>query len=311
MGIALYQTIEIDSRVLFMRKIDKISSSEPIASVIIAAYNSRQGLDILLPALLNQTLPTACFEVIVIDDGSSDLTADFLSDKYPSVRVISQVRGGAYKARCTGIASSRGKILAFTDADCLPDEAWLENGINALTHDDLDLVSGQVKVCVQDPKSVVQRYDARFNLKQKFYAKYSFGVTANLFVTKTVYERCGGFNLKLYSGGDQKFCQNAVKSGAKFGYLETCVVNHPARQGLGELIKKTKRVAKGRAQAFPKIGYYLPRILSTLPEDYGDVKFSYEPVKFKLRFVALHYFMEVIRIYNYAITRTFEKFNCI
>ncbi|MCF6237887.1 MAG: glycosyltransferase [Candidatus Marinimicrobia bacterium] len=275
----------------------------PLVSVIIPVYNSKESLDTLLPALEKQSLARNTFEVIVVDDDSSEDVVGHIQTNYPKIRAIRQKRGGSYVARNTGVAASLGDILVFTDADCIPDPGWLRNGLDALNNRGADVVAGGVTVDIDDPHSVVQRYDARFNLKQSFYAILGFGVTANLFVKKDVYTRVGGFDSTLYSGGDQRFCQLAILNGARFHYIEDALVFHPARKYYKELYRKTIRVAKGRAMAFHKNNYYFPRLLFLLPEAYQDKRFKTEPISFRLRFIALHYVLEACRIFVYVRTR--------
>jgi len=278
-------------------------AQRPLVSVVIPVYNSKNSLDILLPALDNQSLSRNTFEVIVVDDGSSEDIIGHIQANYPCIRVVRQEHGGSYVARNTGVTASLGEILVFTDADCVPDPDWLRNGLETMKQLDLDLVAGGVVVDIDDPRSVVQRYDARFNLKQSFYATLGFGVTANLFVTRKIYTRVGGFDPTLYSGGDQRFCQLAAQSGARFRYTGNALVLHPARKHYEELFRKTVRVARGRAMAFHNNNYYFPRLLFLLPEAYQDKYFKTESIYFKLRFIALHYVLEACRIFVYVRTR--------
>lgn len=277
----------------------------PLVSVIVPVRDPDGGLFKLLDCLKAQTLEAERFEVIVIDDGSKVGIPDVLQQAYPQVCFMKQQPNGAYWARNTGVHASRGRILAFTDADCLPEPDWLAEGLAAMG-DEERLVAGRVDVLVDDPASVVQRYDARFNLKQAFYVReIGFGVTANLFVPRAVYDRVGGFATQLYSGGDQRFCQDVAEHGIGIHYAENAAIRHPARRRRRELVGKTVRVAKGRAYAFPKAGYYFPRILQRLPTAYQDVSFSKEPFGFRWRFYLLHYYLETVRILTYIKIRLF------
>ncbi len=91
----------------------------PIASIIVPAYNVEKTLATTLTALLNQTF--AEYEVVIVNDGSTDGTADiaatFQSD--PRVRVIHQRNRGLAGARNSGIAAARGRYIGFCDADDL------------------------------------------------------------------------------------------------------------------------------------------------------------------------------------------------
>jgi glycosyltransferase involved in cell wall biosynthesis len=92
--------------------------SPPRVSVVIPAYNAEQYLAEAIESVLAQTLP--CSELIVVDDGSVDATAD-VARSFPSVSLVSMPHQGVSAARNAGVARSSGDWLAFLDAD----DTWL------------------------------------------------------------------------------------------------------------------------------------------------------------------------------------------
>src|SRR5205823_6516246 len=73
-----------------------------------------------------QTLDRARFEVVVIDDGSADATAEILSaSDVPDVVITHPVNLGLGAARNTGFVASRGRYVCFTDVDCEASASWL------------------------------------------------------------------------------------------------------------------------------------------------------------------------------------------
>ena len=98
-------------------------SAELCVSVVVPAYNSAATLGDCLRALTSQSLPREQFEVIVVDDGSTDDTAA-IAHRY-GVRVIGQINAGAASARNAGWRAAVGCWIAFTDADCVPARGWL------------------------------------------------------------------------------------------------------------------------------------------------------------------------------------------
>jgi len=96
----------------------------PIVSLIVPAYNAADSLPACLAALKNQTWPEGHGEIIVVDDGSGDATAD-IATKAGAV-VIHIPHGGPAAARNAGVAAARGEIILFTDADCEPSPEWVE-----------------------------------------------------------------------------------------------------------------------------------------------------------------------------------------
>lgn len=95
-------------------------------SVIIATYNRKGLLLRTLEALARQSLAAERFEVIVIDDGSTDGTAESLARmQSQQLRVISQANRGPAAARNRGIQEARGSWVVMTDDDTIPGDDWL------------------------------------------------------------------------------------------------------------------------------------------------------------------------------------------
>ena len=96
--------------------------SWPTVSVVVCAYNAADTLDDCLTSLECLLYPEV--EVILIDDGSSDGTAD-IAGRHPSVRLIQVENGGLSAARNIGLAHATGEIVAYTDADVRVEPEWL------------------------------------------------------------------------------------------------------------------------------------------------------------------------------------------
>ena len=106
-----------------------ISSPQTSISVIIAARNEEDNIGHLLEALQKQTYPAELFEVLVVDDHSTDRTADIVQ-RFPSVNLLSlkedNINSYKKKAIEKGIAAATGEMIVTTDADCLPSPNWLQ-----------------------------------------------------------------------------------------------------------------------------------------------------------------------------------------
>lgn len=97
----------------------------PLASVIVVNYNGKQYLKKCVDALLGQTYPN--FEIILVDNGSSDGSLEFVSAKYPSLRVISNGKNlGFAPANNVGIRAARGELIATLNNDTEATPGWLE-----------------------------------------------------------------------------------------------------------------------------------------------------------------------------------------
>jgi glycosyltransferase involved in cell wall biosynthesis len=87
------------------------------ASVLIATYNQDRFLARAVTSALRQRLPSGCFEVIVVDDGSTDTTPEILRGFAGSVRLVRQPNRGLPAARNAGLAAARGETLLVLDSD--------------------------------------------------------------------------------------------------------------------------------------------------------------------------------------------------
>jgi len=124
------------------------ASELSLVSVVVPCFNQASFLDEAIESVLAQTYPH--FEVIVVDDGSTDNTAEVAS-RHPGVRLVRQENRGLSAARNTGVRESSGDFLVFLDADDRLKPRALEVGLNALrAHPACAFVSGQVELTHHD-----------------------------------------------------------------------------------------------------------------------------------------------------------------
>ena len=233
----------------------------PQVSVVVPVHDDAEGLRSCLAALREQDLPAGSFEVIVCDNGSrSDPvteadTAPCSDEEAPDVTLITTGEPGSYRARNRCLPHARGGVLAFTDADCRPHPTWLSAGLADLDRSGGDLLAGRVATYARhDPPTPVELFEVETAFPQeKYVTTMSFGVTANLFVRRDVFEAVGPFDEGLLSGGDREFCERAVRCGHRITYSASAVVDHPARSTVAELAVKAERVLAG-ARADGRLG---------------------------------------------------------
>ena len=114
-------------------------SEYPKVSVVICAYNAERTMEACLESLRNLHYPD--YEVIVVDDGSTDRTGA-IADSFEGIHVIHQENKGLSAARNVGIAASPGEIVAFTDSDCVVDPDWLHYLVATFLQTGLPAVGG-------------------------------------------------------------------------------------------------------------------------------------------------------------------------
>lgn len=220
----------------------------PLVSVVIPVRDDPDGLRICLRALEAQDYPADRMEVLVVDNGSAS-PVDALVAQHGGVRLLEETAGGSYAARNRGCAAASGEVIAFTDADCIPDPGWLRAGVSAVAAPgDVGLIAGRIDVVVPDRArpTPVEAYELLHAFPQERYARHhGFAATANAFTRRDVLERVGCFDPSLRSGGDKEWGSRVRSAGYEVRYCPDALVHHPARRTLRELRTKFARVLEG------------------------------------------------------------------
>lgn len=114
-----------------------------LLSIVIPAYNAEKYIQQCIISLIRQDLPQTDYEILVINDGSTDNTASVLnrlSKEYPHIRIFTTANQGVSTARNLGIEAAQGKILLFVDADDYMVENCLSTIYRSMEEDKLDLL---------------------------------------------------------------------------------------------------------------------------------------------------------------------------
>lgn len=232
------------------------SEKLPFVSVIIPVFNDAERVVMCIHHLLGQSYPQDRYEIIVVDNSSTDETYQSVA-RMPVTLLSENSKQSSYAARNIGILHARGDIIAFTDSDCKPVEAWIASGVKALVQQKCDLIGGNVRYEFSHKKTGAEIFDSLTNMQIENNVKIrKVGKTANLFATKSVFEEIGLFDDRLKSGGDVSWTQTATQAGFKIGYSSRAEIIHPARR-LIPLIKKQFRVGKGQFSIWRKNdGFY-------------------------------------------------------
>jgi SAM-dependent methyltransferase len=167
----------------------------PLFSVIIPSYNHAQFLPDSIASVLQQTLQN--FEIVVIDDGSTDNTAAIVA-RYPQVRYVHQTNQGLAAARNAGIRESTGRFLVFLDADDTLRPRALEASLDCFqAHPECGFVSGNFRRVGPDGISPARqpRVDSKHYLAL-LKGNY-IGMHATVAYRREVIESVGGFDVRL------------------------------------------------------------------------------------------------------------------
>ena len=137
------------------------AAEEPVGfALVIPALNEEETIGDCLVSLRRMDYPPERREILVVDNGSTDRTAEIIKS-FP-VRYLWEERRGFSAARNKGVKASKGEILAFTDADCIVSRGWLRELAQAFEEESVGGVAGEI--VTYPPKTPVERYVARIRL---------------------------------------------------------------------------------------------------------------------------------------------------
>jgi GT2 family glycosyltransferase len=216
----------------------------PFVSVVVPVLNDARRVARCIDALLAQSYPRDRYEVLVVDNGSTDDTRAAIRGR-PVTLLVEDRTTGSYAARNKGVRAARGEVIAFTDADCTPVPDWIEQGVRALAAEAADLAGGHVRFVYAAQPSAAEVYDSLTNMQhERNIRERSVAKTANLFVRGAVFAVVGPFPDTMQSGGDVYWTGRATALGRRLVYAPRAEVAHPARR-LRELLAKQYRVGQG------------------------------------------------------------------
>jgi GT2 family glycosyltransferase len=216
-------------------------------SVIVCTRNGRSRIAGCLRALQGQTLRPR--EILVVDDGSTDGTADFVAARFPEVRLLRLAAGGLSAARNAGAELATGEFLAFTDDDCEPDEDWLA-GLAAAFEKGHDAAGGPnlpppARVAAEAIVAAAPGAPSHVMLDD-VEAEHLPG--CNIAVRRSTYFAAGGFDPVFTTAGDDvDFCWRLRDHGYRLGFAPTAFVWHHRRPSLRGYLKQ--QIGYGKAEA--------------------------------------------------------------
>jgi len=237
-------------------------SEYPKVSVVVCAYNAESTIAACLDSL--QQLRYPAYEVVVIDDGSTDRTG-WIADQYEGVHVVHQENQGLSAARNVGIAASRGEIIAFTDSDCVAEPDWLHYLVATFLSSGQPAVGGPnlpppedslVATCVAaspgGPLHVLLNDEE---------AEHIPG--CNMAFRREVFEEIGGFDpIYRAAGDDVDLCWRLQERGYRIGFSPAAMVWHFRRNTVKAYVGQQRGYGKAEGllyfrhpQRFNALGY--------------------------------------------------------
>ncbi len=217
---------------------------KPKISVLMPALNAQRCIGTALKSLRNQTFKD--YELIVVDNGSSDRTMD-IAKKY-SDRVYEMKKRGLSFARNIGIRNAKADIIAFTDSDCEATQTWIEE-VNKffLKNPNEDVMAGETKIpksgYVGDSISALgfpggghAGFANMWKVNKNGYTKKFTG--CNFAFRKNIIKKTGFFDETLIAANDDtEMSMRMVRNGIRIKFNPNAVIYHEARTSLVSFTK--------------------------------------------------------------------------
>ncbi len=293
-------------------------------SVVIPNHNRADALPLTLDALAKQNYQASRYEVIVVDQASTDGSVELLinNKKINNLRIIKQDSvEGPSTARNTGSIFAKGKIIIFSDCDLIPDSNFIQLHENAHTSAKYEsLICGRMKPYlpayrthwerIVNPESGLDRGDT---LRQiPFYQ--AFG--GNMSIPKTVSHRIGFFNPRLRSFEDIEFAYRAQLLDIPIIYCPDAISYHNHPRSLIERCEQAQKYQRALPEllnTYPAWRKDFPAINSFLPPDLHEDDIYLLMTKLLYRFYSLNLtrrtFLLMCRLLNrYPVSSNLMRF---
>lgn len=210
-------------------------------SVVVPFYNSERYISECIESLLSQKYPMENYEIIMVDNNSTDASADIVR-RYSQVKLVSEKRQGAYAARNRGLKEAKGEVIAFTDPDCVPSSDWLKEIELAMADSDVGVVIGSHQLArdsfllsiLADYENEKKNYVFNNKIKEAYY-----GHTNNMAVRKKLFDEMGLF-IERSRGADTIFVCQCIElySSDVIRYSPTVQVRHMEIDNVGTYFRK-------------------------------------------------------------------------
>lgn len=258
-------------------------SPDPRISIVIPAYNAMRTIDLCLDSLLGQLDVVDRYEIVFVDDCSTDETAAHLDARIarlppgsPRVRLIRQAQNrGPATARNVGAAAAQGEIVIFTDSDCELDPHWLREMTRPMDDPSIAAVKGAYRTRQQPlmARFAQAEFEERYRLLEAHeYIDVVFSYSAA--IRKSIFDAVGGFDTSFPKADneDTDLSWKIAGAGHRIKFAPAAIVYHRHPDTFSNYMRKKFSRAYWRACVYRRF-----------PEK--AVKDSYTPQGLKLQIV--------------------------
>ena len=224
-------------------------TAPPLASIVVPFFNLANNVEQCIRSLLAQSSDGFTFEIIAVDNGSTDGTLAGLQNFAPHIRVLQQTTPGAAAARNCGIRAARGRYVALIDGDCIAGRQWLA----ALTARAQSLTENVIvggPILPKDPDTLVAVFSRHIFDQHKAMTRATlpYAASGNMLLSRSLLLEVGLFDETFLRSHDVDLSWRALKKrSARFVFVPEARVFHDNPRTLGELFREGMKHGTGQA----------------------------------------------------------------
>ena len=212
-------------------------------SIVVPFHNNQESIQLCCESLLNQTYPRDRYEIVFVNNNSSDGSSAIVS-AFASITLLHQPIQGSYAARNLALASTQAEIIAFTDADCIASPDWLQQINATMQSPDTQIILGAYSgLRAKFPASAFSAYENAKNryVFQSLDSSLYYGYTNNMAVRASIFGQFGFFP-EVERGGDVMLVRKVLNAMPDFKnsirHIPTMFVDHLEFNSVAEYFKK-------------------------------------------------------------------------
>lgn len=222
------------------------------ASVIVPVFNGARTIGDTLRCLLHQTRQPKQLEIIIVDNGSTDGTAEIV--RRFDVTLLAEEKRGPGAARNRGLKAARGEVIVHLDADTLPSRTWLGELVKPFADPEVMVAGGRTLAFV--PETPAERYvaasglyDPENHIRREI---FPFVPSLNMAVVRSAALGVGGWSEELHTAEDVDFCYRLLRAfpGRRMVYQPGAVLFHRNRRTDEEMKTQAWTYGEGAAHIY-------------------------------------------------------------
>ncbi len=207
-------------------------------TIIVPVYNAEKTLKECINSILDIDYPKEKLELIFVNNSSTDRTEFILNEYKDKIKILYEKKRGPAAARNKGLLNASGKIIAFTDSDCVVEREWLKNIIQPLKDEQIGIVGG--KILAKRPCNEIERFGESIHDHHTAINVFNppYVITMNWASRLSVLKEVNYFNEDFVRCEDVDLSQRIYMAGYKIVYAPEAIVYHRNEKTLTGLFRE-------------------------------------------------------------------------